>query len=151
MGEQTRPFLSLQRWEGLGLGTPGSRPQVAWLLLTVLGYPGRSSWQCGRGGCPGVGHRHPGWGGMVSHQCRPLGSCLEAAELTPPAQGVAAGGKRAVPAVVCECGPDSPSSSRHICTWFTVNESPVLMNWARAPLPPGPLAWHPDTEPGATP
>ena len=79
------------------------------------------------------------------------GSCQEAAKLTPPALVmVVAGGRRAGPTAVCECGPDSPSPSQHICTWFTVNESPVLMNRARAPLPPWPLAGHPDTEAGAT-
>ena len=29
MGVQTRPSLSLQGWEELGIGTPGCRPQVA--------------------------------------------------------------------------------------------------------------------------
>lgn len=87
MGVQTRPSLLLQRWEGLGIGTPGSRPQVAWLLLTVLGYPGRSSWQCGRDGCQGVGHRHPGWGGMVSHQCGPTGILPGGCRVNPSSPG----------------------------------------------------------------
>lgn len=68
-GGQTRPSLSLQGWEELGIGTPGSRPQVAWLLLTLLGYPGSSSQQCGRGRCQGVGPRLPGWGGMAPCLC----------------------------------------------------------------------------------
>ena len=65
LGVQTRPSLSLQGWKELGIGTPGSRPQVAWLLLTLLGYPGSSSQQRGRGKCQGVGPRHPGWGGIA--------------------------------------------------------------------------------------
>ena len=89
-----------------------------------------------------------GWEGT-----QPLwqGSCQEPAKLTPPALVVVvAGGRRAGPAAVCECGPNSPSLSQHICTWFTVNESPVLMNRLRAPLPPWALAGHPDTEPATT-
>lgn len=31
--DKALPFT--QRGEGLGIGTPGSRPQVAWLLLTA--------------------------------------------------------------------------------------------------------------------
>lgn len=65
MEVQTRPSLSLRGREELGIDTPGSRPQVAWLLLTLLGYPGSSSQQCGRGRCQGVGPRRPCWGGMA--------------------------------------------------------------------------------------
>lgn len=72
------------------------------------------------------------------------GCCQEAAKLPLPALVVVAGRRRVGPAAVCKCGPNSPSPSQHICTWFTVNESPVLMNWARAPLPPWSLAGHPD-------
>lgn len=67
------------------------------------------------------------------------GSCQEAAKLTPPALAwwwLAEGG--AGPAAVWECGPDPPlhpTPPQHICTWFTVNESPVLMNQAWAPFP----------------
>lgn len=123
---------------------------MAWLLLTLLGYPGSSSQQRERGGCRRVGPRRPGWGGMALSLCG-RDPRQEPAKLTPPALVVVvAGGRRAGPAAVRECGPNSPSLSQHICTWFTVNESPVLMNRVRAPLPPWPLAGHPDTEPDTT-